>query len=243
MRATIFFVALALPVSVGSSAESGDKVKPIPDDYTLAYHQDFEGESPLGDFVFTDPAAWRLSEEDGNHSLELYQASDYKPPHRSPRNLALVAGKWFKSFVFEAQVKYTGRKYNHADQCLFFGFQDPAHYYYAHIGKTQDPHAHQIFVVKKKPRTAITDRSRTDGFPWQPGRWEKVRLVRDAERGRIAVYIRNMHEPVLVAEDDNFQRGWLGFGSFDDRGHVDNIHVWAPADEVQEKAIDYFESQ
>ncbi len=33
---------------------------------------------------------------------------------------------------------------------------------------------------------------------------------------------------IMSAEDRTFGVGWLGFGSFDDTGKVDNIRVWAP---------------
>jgi hypothetical protein len=231
-------VVLAGLSVTGFAGESGHA---IPDHYTLAYHQDFEGPNPLSDFVFTDPSAWTVKETDGNHSLALSAASDYKPPHRSPRNIALLAGYQFGSFVMEAQVQYTGRDYGHADQCLFFNVQDPAHYYYTHIGKAQDPHAHQIFGVDGKPRKKITSQSHTTGFPWQQGRWEKVRVVRDAQQGRIAVYIDDMDQPILEADDTRFGMGWLGYGSFDDRGRIDNIHIWAPKESIGRESATFFE--
>jgi hypothetical protein len=228
---------------LGCAAKAAEPVSDVPDNYVQVYAQDFEGESPLKDFVFSDRSAWRLAEEDGNHSLELKDASDYQPPVRSPRNIALLAGKQFGSFVLEARVKYTGRQYNHADQCLFFGFEKPDRYYYTHIGKTQDPHAHQIFIVDREPRTAITRQSNSDGFPWQQNRWERVRIVRDAKAGTIEVYIRDMNRPVLIAKDTKFKRGWVGYGSFDDRGHIDDIRIWAPRNSVKERPVDAFKSQ
>jgi hypothetical protein len=211
-------------------------------DYVLAYEQDFEGPSPLDDFVFTDSDAWRLAEEGGNHSLELKGGSDYSPSVRSPRNIALLADKQFGSFVLEARVKYTGRNYGHADQCLFFGFQEPDQYYYTHIGKKQDPHAHQIFIVDQKPRTAITDKSTTNGFRWKKNQWQRLRLVRDAKAGTIKVYAGDTEKPALIAKDTHFKRGWLGYGSFDDAGHIDDIRIWAPKGDVRDRSVDAFKS-
>jgi hypothetical protein len=241
MNRIALLMGLLAAVSVAAPVRAGDSA--VPADYQLMYHQDFEGEDPLADFVFTDASAWTLSESNGNHSLELKADSDYEPPHRSPYNIALLADKQFGSFVLEAQIQYTGRDYGHADLCLFFNFQNPGHYYYTHIGKQQDPHAHQIFIVDGEPRTAITDESKMAGFPWEQGRWEKVRVVRDAAAGTVEVYIRDMSEPILSTTDTNFQSGWLGFGTFDDRGKVDNIHVWAPKGSVKQKAMDSFESK
>jgi len=226
-------------LGIGTASACAQQV--VPEEYEMVYHQDFEGEAPLADFVFTDPEAWSLESRNGGHALALTEASDYQPPVHSPRNIALLTAQKFDSFVLEARVMYTGRDYNHADLCLFFGIQDPAHYYYTHIGKSQDPHAHQIFAVDGEPRTAITNESRTDGFPWQQGRWERLRLVRDAEQGKVKVFIRNMAEPMLETTDDRFGAGWIGFGTFDDRGLIDDIHVWAPADETEKEPAPLFD--
>ena len=33
-------------------------------------------------------------------------------------------------------------------------------------------------------------------------------------------------KPIMIAGDKNFGEGYLGFGSFDDTGKVDNIRIW-----------------
>jgi hypothetical protein len=38
-----------------------------------------------------------------------------------------------------------------------------------------------------------------------------------------------MARTIMVAEDRTFPSGYVGFGSFDDTGMVDNIRIWAPA--------------
>jgi hypothetical protein len=47
-----------------------------------------------------------------------------------------------------------------------------------------------------------------------------------------------MTRPIAVAEDKTFANGYVGFGSFDDTGMVDNIRVWAPT--VTEKPASFF---
>jgi hypothetical protein len=37
----------------------------------------------------------------------------------------------------------------------------------------------------------------------------------------------------MTAEDKTFGAGYIGFGSFDDTGMVDNIRIWAPSAETK----------
>ena len=37
-----------------------------------------------------------------------------------------------------------------------WGWQDPARFYYVHLGEKPDPHSSQVFIVNDAPRTAIT---------------------------------------------------------------------------------------
>jgi len=212
----------------------------IPENYKLAYFQDFEGPQPLDDFVFTDPGAWQLAEKNGNHSLELTAASEYKPPHRSPRNIALLGDRRLGSFVLEADLMQTGKDYGHRDLCLFFGFEDPAHYYYSHIATQTDPHAHNIFIVNEKPRTKISETT-TEGHDWGENKWHRIRLVRDLETGTIELYVNDMSEPIMTATDVNHGWGYVGFGSFDDVGRMYNLRIWAPR--AEKKPAEFFEGK
>jgi hypothetical protein len=199
----------------------------VPAGYKLVYQQDFDGVAALNDFRFTDPRAWRLGKRDSNGALELYGASQYGPPHRSPRNIALLSTLQLESFVLEASLCQTGRDYGHRDMCLYFGFENPARYYYSHIATRMDDHAHNIFIVNEAPRTKISTKT-TKGVDWGRDRWHRVRLVRDAKTGSTLVFYDDMTAPIMTASDTHFTRGYVGFGSFDDTGMVDNVRIWAP---------------
>lgn len=173
---------------------------------------------------FTDPKAWKVTDDGGNHVLDQHQASKYKPKVRSPFNIALLPDLDVESFVMDLKVRSTGRDYGHRDICLFFGYQDPSHFYYSHLGKQADPHAHSIFLVNDEPRVSIA-RDRTQGTPWTD-EWHHVRVERDVKTGRIAVYFDDMDKPVMSARDDHFTHGRLGVGSFDDTAQFDDIRVW-----------------
>ena len=200
----------------------------------LLYEQKFDSAAALKDFIMTDRKAWRFSP---SNALELVTQSDYKPIVRSPVNIALIADKVFEDFVLDVDLIQTGREYGHRDMCLFFGFQSPTNFYYAHIATAADPHAHNIFIVNGQPRTNIAKKT-TKGVNWGLGVWHKVRLERTLADGAIRVFFDDMKEPIMVAEDKTFGAGHIGFGSFDDTGMVDNIRILGA--KVENRKADFF---
>ena len=190
----------------------------------LVFFSDFES-TGLDKFTFTDPKAWRLADDAGNHSLELFQQSKFEPPVRSPYNRALVTGVAVDSFVLDVKLQSTKKDYPHRDLCLFFGYQDDGHLYYVHFGKQADPHANQVFIVDGKPRLKISTET-TTGTPWTDD-WHHARLVRDRD-GTIEVFFDDMAKPAMRAKDTTFGKGLVGVGSFDDIGKFDRLAVYAP---------------
>ncbi len=219
---------------------AADKPEGLPANYKLLYEQAFDGESVLDEFVMSDPGAWKVAKAGDRTALELVRQSQYKPAVRSPVNIALVAGKVFTDFVLEADLMQSGREYGHRDMCLYFGFQTPANFYYTHIATAADKNAHNVFIVNNAPRTNIA-RETTKGVDWGLNVWHKVRLERNADEGTIKVYFDDMGKPIMVAQDKTFKSGYIGFGSFDDTGMVDNIRIWGPS--VETKKTEFFQTQ
>lgn len=204
----------------------------IPARYRLVFEQRFAAPAAIRDFAFTDPAAWKFSSTNGEGALELARQSRYKPPVRSPVNIALLADRVFGDFILEVDLIQTGKEYGHRDMCLFYGVQGPTHFYYTHIATAADDHAHNTFIVTNAPRVKIA-RQTTQGADWGLGIWHTVRIERTLHDGVIKVYFDDRTRPIMVAEDKTFGAGYLGFGSFDDTGMVDNIRVWAPSMETR----------
>ena len=215
LRRALLAISLAAGVCAGE----------IPKEYKLLYEQSFDDPAALGALAMTDGAAWKLSREDKGGALELVKQSNYKPEVRSPVNIALIKDKTFGDFVLEADLIQTGREYGHRDMCLFFGFQRPGQFYYAHIATKADPNAHNIFLVNDKPRTNIA-KSTTTGVNWGLNVWHKVRLERKVSDGTIKVYFDDLNTPIMTAQDKSFGEGFIGFGSFDDTGKIDNVKIW-----------------
>ncbi len=209
----------------------------LPAGYKLLYEQDFSKSDALKDFVFTDPAAWKLTKEKDRPALELHKQSAYKPEHRSPLNIALIADKVFGDFVLEVELLSTKKPYGHQDMCLFFGFTGPAEYYYNHIAVAADPNAHNVFIVNGAPRKNIAKET-TKGITWGEREWHKIRAERDTKAGTYKVFFDDFSKPLMLAEDKTFTKGGIGFGSFDDIGMVTSIKIWGPG--VEAKKTEFF---
>lgn len=193
-------------------------------DLPLLYQTDFRQAKALEDFEFSDPEAWRLATSNGQQVLELFQQSNYQARVRSPFNIAVLKSLQVGSFSMEVDLKQTGREYGHRDMCLFFGMRDPTNFYYVHIASAADEHAHNVFIVNDEPRRKIGTKTNS-GIDWGDG-WNKIRLEHHVESGLIRVFFNDMTEPIMEAKDTHFNGGYIGFGSFDDTGMVDNIKIW-----------------
>ena len=223
---------LLVCLTLCAPGNAADRAPALPQGYKLLYEQKFTGPENLRDFVMTDPKAWAITKTNDIIALDLVTQSDYKPTHRSPFNIALIADKVFTDFILEAKLMQTGKEYGHRDMCLFFGVQDPSHFYYAHIATAADDHAHNIFIVKDAPRIKIAKET-TKGVNWGAGIWHKIRLERKGSDGTIKVYFDDMSKPIMVALERTFSSGYIGFGSFDDTGMVDDVKIWGPSLEIK----------
>lgn len=194
----------------------------LADDMPLLLEEDFE--SPvLSAWRATDPTAWRIDRGERGGMLSQFQASVAHTPVRSPFNRIVAHGLNVGDFQLDVDVHSTCMDYGHRDMCLFFGYQDPAHFYYVHLGKEADDHANQIFIVNEAPRTKISLTS-TAGTPWDD-EWHHVRIIRDVDSGRIEVFFDDLETPAMTAEDRNFRWGTVGLGTFDDTGRFDNFQL------------------
>lgn len=191
-------------------------------DMPLLFREDFE--SGANHWQPFDSKQWRVKKTDkGQVFSQFEKASTYMPPHRSPFNIALLKDLVVGDFVLDAQVLSTHEDYDHRDAVVVFGYQDPSHMYYVHLGKKTDDHANQVFIVKDAPRVKISTKT-TGGTNWD-SRWHHVRIVRRVETGEIAIYFDNMEQPIMTATDKSFLWGQVGVGTFDDTSDWDDIQL------------------
>jgi hypothetical protein len=192
----------------------------------LILKEDFEHGMDRWQTTDPDPAksVWEIIEvgSKGNHALRCTGIAKYEPPFRSPFSIALLKDVKVTDFELTAHVQETHVDAGpHRDLCLFWGYHDPSHFYYAHLGAKADPHACQIFIVNNAPRTMITDKQ-AKGTPWTEG-WHDVKVIRRIEDGSMEVYFDDMRTPYMTARDKTFSWGQIGIGTFDDHGNFDDV--------------------
>lgn len=214
-RLLIFLMAV---LSIGMASPVGGQAgEPLP----LVFTEDFEEGAER--WRPTDPVMWKITQEPGgNRVYHLLGKSNFEPPYRSPFSFSLREDAVVGDFVFTARVKTLQKSLPHRDMCVIFGYQNPARFYYVHLGERTDPHANQIFIVNDAPRVKISERT-SEGTPWKDDTWHHVKIVRKVETGLIEVYFDDMQTPQMVAHDKTFTWGKIGLGSFDDMGQWDDV--------------------
>lgn len=215
-----------LPAALGLTILCGLSIAPAISaekcDLPMVFEDDFEKGAER--WQPTDAEAWRVVETDKGKVYNQFKNSKYEPPHRSPYNISLVKDVVVGDFVLTAKVQSTNKGAGaHRDMCIFFNYQDPAHFYYVHLGQRPDPHSSQIMIVNDAPRVMIT-KNKSPGVPWDD-EWHQVKVVRRTADGAIEIYFDDMKKPMMVASDKTFTWGQVGIGSFDDNGNWDDFKL------------------
>ena len=176
-----------------------------------AISPELEGGAGAPAWEFRNAESWEIA--DGE--LRLVVAGEPSGPIRKPGEWAILRGEPLGSFVVEADVRADapvsrmGR-----DVLIYFGYQSPTRFYYAHFSNETTPPHNGIFLVHDADRLRIDDASAEPRL--MDGDWHRVRLERDVESGEIRVYLGDMNTPLLQAVDTTLRAGRVGFGSFDD---------------------------
>lgn len=178
------------------------------------YWADFAWDGAAREWEFIDQS-WRFERDGPRALLRLVdRQSSYQPPFRSPTHLALCHHLPPGDFQLDVRARSTTADYGHRDVCVFFGYQSPTQYYYAHLATQMDDRANQIFIVHDADRRKISE-STSAGTPWDDD-WHWIRVIRRVDSGRISVYFDDLNSPVMTAVDSTFGAGRVGIGSFDD---------------------------
>jgi hypothetical protein len=193
----------------------------VAQDWPTLFQEDFENGAER--WQPTDSKAWKVVKHGTGHAFHQFEQSKYKTVVRSPFNFALVKDVLVSDFVFEAKALSTFKDYPHRDMIVVFGYQDPSHFYYVHMGKATDDHANQIFIVNGKDRVKIST-STTQGTPWDD-KWHNVKIVRHVKEGSIKIFWDDMKTPIMTATDTTFAWGQMGVGTFDDTGMWDDVKI------------------
>jgi hypothetical protein len=196
----------------------------LPLGYILQYKQDFTKKSSLSDFNIASPESWNIHCENQNYYLELSKLSSYNPAIVSPKNIGILPAYIFGDFILEADLKPAGKKHDSLDICILFGLKDSLHYYYVHF-TTHPVDSQNVYIVNNADQKAIAKKSVE--VQWANNKWHKVRIERNIVTKTIIVFIGNMSDPVINVKDRILIMGYIGFGSFEGKGTIDNINIFA----------------
>ena len=224
----VFAVACSVqPVRAAEAASAdGKSLDSQAADLPVLVDEDFENGMNRWETTDPDPAksVWKVIEAGpaGNNALRVSGPSSYSPPFRSPHSIAWLKDVTVSDFELTVRVQNTNVNAGaHRDLCIFWGRQDPSHFYYVHYGAVSDPNACQIFIVNEHNRRPITIHEAT-GTPWTDD-WHTLKVVRRVADGAIEVYFDDMAKPLMTARDKNFIWGQVGIGTFDDHGNFDDL--------------------
>ena len=217
----LFLSSFLLLLCVGGGVWSQEKVSEgvsFKDDFQQGYQR----------WETTDDASWEIYDHDGNKSFgNNKRTSDYQPKVRSPHNIALIRDLKLGDFQLTFKVRSTKDTGGHRDCCIFWGYQDAEHFYYAHLGAKPDPASGQIMIVNGEPRRPLTENKKE--VPWDD-KWHTVKVTRVVESGKAEVFFDDMTSPLMSIVDKTFGEGRIGIGSFDDMNEFDDIVVSAVVD-------------
>ena len=223
MKKTGFLVAVLvglLWVSAGLSIPGQDRA-----DLPLLGQWDFEDGSAAG-WRPNDPAHWRVVAAGGTKVYEL-TAPGEQGKIRAPTSWSVWTGGDVTSFEFTGRMKcYTDPAVPGRDMCVFFHYQDPAHFYYVHFsGESADVH-NIIGLVNGADRVKINiEPAGMSAARMTDLGWHAFKVVCDAGSGEIRAYIDDMEKPVLTTRDRTLGHGLVGVGAFDDAGCFDDLRL------------------
>src|SRR5574337_2164393 len=185
----------------------------------LSFSDDFQS-GKLDAWQFPYPEDWTILAEGPRHFLHMKRNREPGVPRR-PLQFALLKGPEVGSFEFETLVRREGRS-----MLIVFNYVDTLHFYYVHLSAdrgTEQPVHNGIFIVNGEPRKRIAGTEAPTALP--DGAWHKVRLVRDAARGSIEVFMDNQPKPLFSTQDRTFTCGQIGLGSFDETGDFADVRL------------------
>jgi hypothetical protein len=180
----------------------------------------FDAASRLDDWTIDGSGQWEV--RDG--MLVLAKAGVPAGPIRRPAGLAILKSDPLGALTFEVDLRSEEPETLLVrDVELIVDWQSPTRFYYVHLAAKTDPVHNGIFLVND------ADRKRLDtptGVPQLKDKaWHHVKLERDPESGRLAVFVDGATRPALEARDTMLRSGRVGLGSFDETGQFKNVVV------------------
>jgi len=220
-RSSRIIAGLSLLLIAAGAVSLGSGFGPFP----LLARFDFENGRADG-WRPRDPAHWRVAGTGGNRFYELTAAGEAGKV-RAPTSWSLLEGHEVSSFEFSGRFQCdTDPSNNKRDMCVFFGYQDPVHFYYVHFAGSSDDVHNIIGLVNGADRVKINlEPAGGSVFRMIDKAWHTFKVTEDAATGDIRAFLDDMEKPILTARDRTLTHGLVGLGSFDDTGRFDDIEL------------------
>ncbi|RKX34092.1 MAG: hypothetical protein DRP71_08175 [Verrucomicrobia bacterium] len=167
---------------------------------------------------------WAIQSEEGNPLAALIEPGTQRPPVRRPTAYLFLQGHVWQNVTFTLRaMTLEPDTVTKRDVVLIFGYVDDVHYYYAHISALTDDTFHNIIMkVDGDQRSTIHREILPEAR--LTGGWHTIR-VQHQRRGEIKVYVDDLDNPLMTADDTDYPVGSVAFGSFDDRALFDDVLV------------------
>lgn len=196
----------------------------IPEGYLLQYQQSFNTSKALTDFETANPDKWGIFKTGTNFYLQCAAADSFG---EIPANIGKLSNRIFGDFILEADIFPLKDSSGVAEICLFLGYRNLSKFYFVQLANIADSVTNGIFLVKNGIKARLTGEDEKTAS-WNPGKWHKIRLVRDIIKRTIIVYLDNMAVPQMLIKDYELIMGSVGFGTNAGSARFDNIKIWAP---------------
>ena len=165
------------------------------------------------------PSEWATPTEGENRFLRLVEPGPIGEPRR-PVKFAVFEEACVGDFDASVRVRRKEKSL-----IVVFGYQDRAHFYYAHLSSDDGDHSvhNGIFKVQGGSRYRIAGLGSAPALP-EP-EWTSIRIQRTVADGKIEVWAGDDPEPRFSVVDPSFRFGRLGLGSFDETGDFDDFKL------------------
>jgi len=179
---------------------------------------DFEN-GDLSEWHVPLPDDWKVAAEGGNRFLRLVKSGPVGEPRR-PTKFALFSPGCVSDFEAEVRMRRAGKSL-----LIAFGFQDRAHFYYAHLSADDgNTRVHNgLFKVNGGIRYRIGGSGSKPVLPTQG--WHRVKVARKVADGSIDVFVDGESAARFSVVDADYKYGWVGLGSFDETGDFDDFRL------------------
>ena len=171
---------------------------------------------------FENPELW----EEKNGIVSLVETRQEARPFRRPYQVGYIRTDTFlQDFEYSAQVKCTDPKLKKGrDVLIVFGYQSPNRFYYVHLSNDYAAGYHNgIFLVNNSERKRIDKEGIAGPTPTliTDLNWHNILVKRMNGNTSIAVD----GQLLMTTDDKTIDRGYVGFGSFDDTGEIRNVEL------------------